>query len=79
MQMFNLMSTYNGSFAYYESTYFRTSLPFDLAPQVIQTLVSDEMIEVLERLMEYLEELGEERDAQNIRDWIIQATNDISS
>ena len=79
MQMFNLMSTYNGSFAYYESTYFRTSLPFDLAPQVIQTLVSDEMIEVLERLMEYLEELGEEQDAQDIRDWIIQATNDISS
>ena len=79
MQMFNLLRTHNGSFPYYESTYFRTSLPFDFAPQVIQTLISDEMIEELERLTEYLEELGVEQDAQDIRDWILLAMNDISS
>lgn len=79
MQMFYLISTHNESFAYYESTYFRTSLPFDLAPQVIQTLISDEIVEELERLMEYLEEHGEEQDAKDVRDWINQAANDISS
>jgi tetratricopeptide (TPR) repeat protein/O-antigen ligase len=79
MEMFHLLSTHNSSFEYYESTYFRASLPFDIAPQVIQTHISDEMIEELERLTTHLEELGEEQDAQGIRDWIIQATNDISS
>ncbi len=75
MQMFSLISTHNGSSAYYESTYFRTYLPFDLVPQLHQALVSDEILEALELLMDQLEEFGEEDDAQEIRNWINHQIN----
>jgi tetratricopeptide (TPR) repeat protein len=75
MQMFSLISTHNGSSAYYESTYFRTYLPFDLVPQMHQALVSDEILEALELLVNHLEEFGEEDDAQEIRNWINHQMN----
>ena len=75
MQMFSLISTHNGSSSYYESTYFRTYLPFDLVPQMHQALVSEEILEALELLMDHLEEFGEENDAHEIRNWINHQIN----
>jgi tetratricopeptide (TPR) repeat protein len=69
-QMFNLISTHNQSSSYYESAYFRTYLPFDQVPQTHQTLVSEEILEALELLVDLLQDLGEEDDAQEVLNWI---------
>ena len=74
-QMFNLISTHNQSSAYYPSAYFRTYLPFDRVPQMHQTLVSEEFLEALELLVDLLQDLGEEDDAQEVLNWINNQIN----
>ena len=74
-QMFNLISTNNQSSAYYSSAYFRTYLPFDRVPQMHQTLVSEEILEALELLVDLLQELGEEDDAREIMSWLNNQIN----
>jgi len=74
-QMFNLISTNNQSSAYYSSAYFRTYLPFDRVPQMHQTLVSEEILEALELLVDLLQELGEEDDAREIMNWLNNQIN----
>ena len=69
-QIFNLISTNNQSSAYYSSAYFRTYLPFDRVPQMHQTLVSEEILEALELLVDLLQDLGEEDDSQEVLIWI---------
>jgi tetratricopeptide (TPR) repeat protein len=69
-QMFNLISTHNQSSAFYESAYFRTYLPFDRVPQMHLTLISEEILEALELLVDLLQERGEEDDAQEVLNWI---------
>ena len=75
LQMFHLISARNTSSGYYENTYSKSFLPFDLVPQIHQALISEEILEDLERLVEYLEELGEEDDAQEILNWINNQIN----
>jgi len=75
LQMFHLISAQNTSSGYYENTYSKSFLPFDLVPQIHQALISEEILEDLERLVEYLEELGEEDDAQEILNWINNQIN----
>ena len=70
LQMFHLISARNKSSGYYENTYSKSYLPFDLVPQLRQSIISEEMLEDLERLVEYLEELGEEDDAREIMNWL---------
>ena len=73
--VFNLISTHNQSSSYYASAYFRTYLPFDRVPQMHQTLVSEEILGALELLVEFLQEIGEEDDAQEVLNWINNQIN----
>ncbi|MEA1976592.1 MAG: hypothetical protein U9N80_01680, partial [Chloroflexota bacterium] len=68
--MFNLISTHNQSTDYYSSAYFRTYLPIDRVPQMHQTLVSEEILEALELLVNILQERGEDDDAREIMNWL---------